>query len=56
MTYFMIDVLENCEYALDSEYARVLNMLGLHKMLNKILYYRISQGSEYTLSSENWVK
>ena len=28
MTYFMIDVWQHSEYALDSEYAKVLNMLG----------------------------
>ena len=31
---------QHSEYALDSEYARVLNMLGLHKILNKILHHR----------------
>ena len=52
MTYFTVDVGQYCEYALDSDYVKVLNMLGLHKILNKILYHRISQGSEYALSSE----
>ena len=32
---------QHSEYALDSEYARVLNMLAyLHKILNKILHHR----------------
>ena len=38
---FEWDVLwQYSEYALDSEYARVLNMLGLHKILNKIVHHR----------------
>ena len=36
--YFMIAVWQYCEYALDSEYARVLNMLGLYMVPNKILH------------------
>ena len=31
---------QHSEYALDPEYARVLNMLGLRKILNKILHHR----------------
>ena len=34
----MIDVLQYFEYALDSEYATVLNMLGLHKVVTKIFH------------------
>ena len=36
----MIDVWQYCEYAFGSEYARVLNMLRLHMILNKIRYNR----------------
>ena len=32
------------EYALDSEYDMVLNMLGLHMVLNKILHNRYLTG------------
>ena len=45
-----IDCWQYYEYALDSEYARVLNMLGCNTVPNKILH--IWQGSEYALSSE----
>ena len=34
----MIDVWQYYKYTLDSEYARVLNILGLHLVLNKILH------------------
>ena len=34
----MIDVWQYSEYALDSEYATVLNMLGSHKVVNKIFH------------------
>ena len=44
MKYFMMDVWQYYEYALDSEYARVLNMLGLHMILNKILDNRYLSG------------
>ena len=47
----MIDVWQYYEHALDSKYSRVLNMLGLHMVLNKILR-GIWQGSEYALISE----
>ena len=30
--------------ALDSEYATVINMLGLHTVVNKILYHRYLTG------------
>ena len=42
--YFMIDVWQYSEYALDSEYATVLNMLRLHRVLNKILHHRYLAG------------
>ena len=47
----MIDVWECSEYVLDFEYARVLNMLGLYRVLCE-LYYNIHGilnvlGSEY---------
>ena len=48
----MIDVGQYSEYALDSEYARVLNMLGLHMVLNKILHRKYLAGSEYPSYSE----
>ena len=38
--YFMIDVCQYYECALDSEYARVLNKLGLHMVVNKIAHDR----------------
>ena len=47
----MIDVWYHSEYALDSEYAKVLNMLGLHMILNSILHH-IWKGSEYASYSE----
>ena len=40
MKYFIIDVWQYYEYALNSEYARVLNMLGLHIALNTIIHNR----------------
>ena len=42
--YFMIDVWQYYEYALGSEYARFLNMLGLYMVLNKILHNRYLTG------------
>ena len=48
----MIDVGQYSEYALDSEYARVLNMLGLHMVLNKILHGKYLTGSEHASYSE----
>ena len=36
----MVDVRQYYEYNLDSEYVRVLNMLGLHMVLNKIFHNR----------------
>ena len=44
---------EYSEYVLDSEYATILNMLGLHTRLwIKVFIIDIWQGSEYTSSSE----
>ena len=40
----MIDLWQYYEYAFDSEYARVLNMLGSHMILNKILHKRYLAG------------
>ena len=40
----MIDLWQYYEYAFDSEYARVLNMLGSHMILNKILHNRYLTG------------
>ena len=40
MTCFMLGVWHYSEYPLDSEYARALNMLGLHRILNKIFHHR----------------
>ena len=39
-----IDVRQYYEYALDSKYARVLNILGLHMVLNKVLRNRYLTG------------
>ena len=36
----MIDVWQYSEYALDSEYATFLNMLGSDKVVNKIFHYK----------------
>ena len=36
--FFMIDVWQYYGYSLDSDYARVLNMLGFHLVLNEILH------------------
>ena len=38
--YFVIYVWQYSEYALNSEYAMVLNMLGLHKVVNKTFHQR----------------
>ena len=46
----MIDIWQYYEYVFDSEYVTVLNMLGSHMILNKILHNR--QGLEYASSSE----
>ena len=42
--YFVIDVWQYSEYALDSEYATVLNMLGSHKVVNKIFHHKYLTG------------
>ena len=47
----MIYVWQYYEYNLDSDYARVLIILGLHMVLNKILCIDIWQGSEQASSS-----
>ena len=44
--YFMIDVWQYSEYALDSDYARLLSMPGLYMVLNKFAIMDIWQGSE----------
>ena len=41
----MIDVWQYSEYGLGSEYGTVLNMLGLHKVVNKISHHRLLTGS-----------
>ena len=51
--YFMIDVWQYSKYALDSEYSRVLDMLGLHMILNKILHHRYLAGF-WIVSSSEW--
>ena len=48
--YFMIDVWQCSEYALDSKYARLLNMLGLYRALCK-LYSRYFECLESWISS-----
>ena len=40
----MIDVWQYSEYALDSEYGTVLNMLGSQKVLNKIFQHKYLTG------------
>ena len=50
--YFVIDVWQYSEYALGSEYATVLNMLGLQRLWIKLSIIDTGQGSEYALSSE----
>ena len=37
----MVDVRQHSEFAFDSGYAKVLNMLGLNMILNDILYDRV---------------
>ena len=48
----MIDVWQYYQYNLDSQYARLLNMLELHMVLNKFSIRDIWQGSEYVSSSK----
>ena len=50
--YFVIDVWQYSEYALDSEYATVLNMLGSHKVVNKIFHYKYLTG--FRICFEFW--
>ena len=50
--YFVIDVWQYSEYALGSEHATVLNMLGLQRLWIKLSIIDTGQGSEYALSSE----
>ena len=40
-TYFMVYVWQHSEFAFDSGYAKVLNMLGLNMILNDVLYDRV---------------
>ena len=44
MKYFLVDLWQYSEYPLDSEYAIVLNIQGLHKVVNKTLHYRYFTG------------
>ena len=44
MKNFVIYVRQYSDYGLDSEYATVLNMLGLHMFVNKILHHRYFTG------------
>ena len=44
--YFTTDVWQYSEYVLDSDYARLLSMLGLYMVLNKFSIMNIWQGSE----------
>ena len=48
----MVDVWQYYEYVLDSEYASVLNMPGLHMVLKKILQNRYLTRFWYASSSE----
>ena len=38
--YCSIDAWQDSEYSSSSEYGRILNMPGLHKVLNKTLHYK----------------
>ena len=49
----MIYVWQYYEYDLDCEYSRVLYMLGLHMLLNKISLINVCQGSEYASNFES---
>ena len=42
--YYVIDVWQYSEYALGSEYATVLNMLGSHKIGNNIFHHKYLTG------------
>ena len=48
----MIHVCQYSEYTLGYEYGMVLNMLGLHMVLNNTFIIDIWQVSEYASSSE----
>ena len=59
----MIDVWQYYEYALNSEYAMVLNMLGSHMVLNKIshnryltLFWICLESSEYASVTQGSVE
>ena len=41
---YIIDVWQGSEYFSGSEYTRILNMPGLHKVLNKTLHYKYLLG------------
>ena len=45
--YFMIDVWQYYEYALYSEYVKVLNMLGLRSIIHVWQNFEYSSGSQY---------
>ena len=49
----MIDVWQYYEYAFDSEYATVLNMLGSRMILNRILHNRYL--TRFGLRLEFWI-
>ena len=51
--YFMIDVWQYYEYDSDSEYGRVLNMLGLRMVLNKILHNTYL--TRFSICLEFWI-
>ena len=42
---YIIDVWQGSEYSSGSEYIRILNMPGLHKVLKKMLHHRCLTGS-----------
>ena len=51
--YFIIDVWQNYEYASDSQYARILSMLALQKVLNQFLHNKYLGG--FSLCLEFWI-
>ena len=43
----MVDVWQYYEYALDSEYAKVLNMIGLRSIIHVLQSFEYSSGFQY---------
>ena len=51
--YFLIDFWQYSEYALNSEYDTVLNILGLHTIVTKISHHRYLTG--FWICVEFWI-